>query len=86
MDPQSRVRTGVERVRLVRSAASLNWPVAGRNALKIKVDQGCGCPAVGGDEGRVWLWLAEAFLLEPFTSVSSTLLTSQAQQLLYGGR
>lgn len=37
LDPESRVRAGVERVRLVRSAASLNWPVAGRNALEIRV-------------------------------------------------
>jgi hypothetical protein len=48
----SRVRAGVKRVRQVWSAASLLWPVAGQNALTIKVNQGCGRPATGGHERR----------------------------------
>jgi hypothetical protein len=49
LDPESRVRAGVERVRLVRSAASLElasrWP-------KRAQDRGGGRPAARG----AWLW------------------------------
>ncbi|KAE9366688.1 hypothetical protein N431DRAFT_471727 [Stipitochalara longipes BDJ] len=93
LDPESRVgRDGrmrgawsVERVGLGRSAAaSLGWPVAGRNALTIKVDQGCGCPAAGGtreEPGCGWQNICMptvAYLVAFFPSPPPTLGTQQS--------
>lgn len=49
LDPESRVGAGVERVRLVRSAASRCWPVVAGNAVEIRVEV---VPQLGGASTR----------------------------------